>query len=142
MKEVYCYQEVESDLAQGETVAFTVHPTLLVRAAKKNLESEVIIVTYELCIGSDSIGIFTSEFPRQMPQASGIVRRVIGILFCTRVYAFSPARFPCLFRTSHYVRRTSFSPDRSCCAERREYNRAFSCPRSAVPYTPANRTDV
>ena len=63
MKEVYCYQEVESDIAQGETVAFTVHPTLLVRAAKKNLESEVITVTYELCISADSIGVFTSEFP-------------------------------------------------------------------------------
>jgi hypothetical protein len=33
MKEVYCYHEVESDIAQGETVAFTAHPTLLVRAA-------------------------------------------------------------------------------------------------------------
>ena len=45
MKEVYCYQEVESEIAQGETVAFTVHPTLLVRAVKNNLESEVITVT-------------------------------------------------------------------------------------------------
>jgi len=63
MKEVYCYQEVESDIAQGETVAFTVHPTLLVRAAMNNLEGEVITVSYELCIGSDSIGVFTSEFP-------------------------------------------------------------------------------
>jgi hypothetical protein len=62
MKEVYCYQEVESEIAQGETVAFTVHPTLLVRAVKNNPASEVITVSYELCIGSDSIGVFTSEF--------------------------------------------------------------------------------
>ena len=63
MKEVYCYQEVESDIVQGETVAFTAYPTLLVRAAKNNPESEAITVTYELCIGSDSIGVFASEFP-------------------------------------------------------------------------------
>jgi hypothetical protein len=63
MKEVYSYQEVGSDIAQGETLAFIVHPTLHVRAVKKNPDSENITVTYEICIGTDAIGEFISDFP-------------------------------------------------------------------------------
>jgi hypothetical protein len=61
MKEVYAYQEVRSDIEQGETIQFTLHPTLYVRAIRKNPDSEVITVTYDLCIGGESIGVFASE---------------------------------------------------------------------------------
>ena len=73
-----------------------------------------------------------------MPQTSGIVGRVNGILFGTRAYAFSPAHFQRLFPPSHYARRTSFSSNRSYHAERREYNCALYCPCSTVSYTPGD----
>jgi hypothetical protein len=77
-----------------------------------------------------------------MPQASGIVGGGIGILFYTRVYAFSLAHFQRLFPTFHYARRTTLSSNRSCFAELREYNRALYRPCSTVPSTPGNRTNV
>lgn len=62
MKEVYSYQEVSTEIGQGEKVAFTAHPVLYVTAVRKSLESEAIAVTFEIGIGSYVIGEFTSEY--------------------------------------------------------------------------------
>ena len=62
MKEVYSYQEIKTDIAEGEKVTFTAHPVLYVTAGRKSLESETITVTFEIGIGSYVIGEFTSEY--------------------------------------------------------------------------------
>lgn len=63
MIEVYAYQEVVEEIAQGETVTFILHPTVYVIAVRKNPQSEIIHVTYNVCVGAYSIGTFESEFP-------------------------------------------------------------------------------
>ncbi len=62
MKEVYSYQEIKTDIAEGEKVAFTAHPVLYVTAVRNSLESESITATFEISIGSYVIGEFTQEF--------------------------------------------------------------------------------
>lgn len=62
MKEVYSYQEIKTDVDQGEKVGFTAHPTVYVTAVRKSPESETIVVTFEIGIGSYVIGEFTSEY--------------------------------------------------------------------------------
>jgi len=51
MKEVYCYQEISTDIAQDEKVACTFHPVAHVTVVRKNLESQAITATLELCTG-------------------------------------------------------------------------------------------
>ena len=63
MKEVYSYQDIKTDIAEGGTVAFTAHPTAYVTAIRKDRDSETITATFELCIGSYVIAEFTCEFP-------------------------------------------------------------------------------
>lgn len=36
MRELYCYQEVSTEIAEGETVTFTIHPTVHVTAVQKS----------------------------------------------------------------------------------------------------------
>jgi hypothetical protein len=62
MKEVYAYQEVLDEIAQGEKVTFTLHPTLHVTAVRKSLDEQTIIATLEICIGEYAIGEFPMEF--------------------------------------------------------------------------------
>ena len=62
MKEIYSYQEIKTDLDQGEKVGFTAHPTVYVTAVRKSPGSEPISVTFEIGIGSYVIGEFTSEY--------------------------------------------------------------------------------
>ena len=61
MKEIYSYQEIKTDIDQGKKVGFTAHPTVYVTAVRKSSESETIVVTFEIGIGSYVIGEFTSE---------------------------------------------------------------------------------
>jgi hypothetical protein len=62
MKEVYAYQEVSTDIAEGEAVTFTIHPTLHVTAVRKSRGSLTITATLEICIGEYAIGECTMEF--------------------------------------------------------------------------------
>ena len=62
MKEVYCFQEVETEIRTGEAVTFTIHPTLHVTAVRTNLDSQAITATLEIMIGEYAIGEFTQEF--------------------------------------------------------------------------------
>ncbi|MGH2495794.1 MAG: hypothetical protein ACRDIV_13935 [Ktedonobacteraceae bacterium] len=62
MKEVYAYQEVIDEIAQGEQVSFTMHPNLHVTAVRKNLNEQAIIATLTICVGEYAIGEFTMEF--------------------------------------------------------------------------------
>ncbi len=62
MKEVYAYQEVIDDIAQGEKVTFTMHPNLHVTAVRKSLDSQTITATLEICVSEYAIGEFTMGF--------------------------------------------------------------------------------
>ena len=62
MKEVYAYSEVIDDIAQGEKVTFTMHPTLHVAAVRKRLDEQTISATLEIGVGEYVIGECTIEF--------------------------------------------------------------------------------
>lgn len=62
MKEVYAYQEVIDDIAQGEAVTFTLHPTLHVTAGRKTPDEQTITATLTICLGEYAIGEMTCEY--------------------------------------------------------------------------------
>jgi len=62
MKEVYSYQEISTDISQGENVAFTFHPIVHVALVRKSLESQAITATIEVYIGDECFGIFEQEY--------------------------------------------------------------------------------
>ena len=62
MKELYAYQEIVDDVAQGEIVAFDFHPNLHCRVVRKSQDEQAVIATLEICVGEYAIGEFTMEF--------------------------------------------------------------------------------
>ncbi len=64
MKEVYCFQEVSTDIAQGEKVSFPFHPVIYVTLVRKSRESQEITATIELCLytSDDCIAIVEQTF--------------------------------------------------------------------------------
>jgi len=62
MKEVYCYTEIDTDIAQGETVTFSLPLTVHVTARRQSEASETITATLELGMGGEVIAACTSEY--------------------------------------------------------------------------------
>jgi hypothetical protein len=61
MKEIYCYQEIATDIAQGEQVTFRLPLTVSVTARRQSEASETITATLELGLGGEVIAC-SSEF--------------------------------------------------------------------------------